>query len=314
LPGCASPWEFNHRVSPDLDVYFLAGTGDAECTFRVGGKEPELWDPKTGSIRDAVCYRTTADGRTIVPISLPQNGSVFVVFRRPAKAKRLVSVSGPERGLEITGSTETKAHVRLWQQGRYVFRTSDDKQVSVDVPALPETMTLGGPWTVRFTPGWGAPESVVFDQLIAWDKHSDDGIKHYSGTATYRKIFQLSAEQAKGLVRLQLGDVKYIARVRVNGKDLGVVWTSPWTAELSAAAKPGDNELEIDVTNLWVNRLIGDAGLPENRRFTKTNIYLQKGDRTLKPYQGYGSTDPLVPSGLLGPVRLEFGKEREVSF
>ena len=93
-----------------------------------------------------------------------------------------------------------------------------------------------------------------------------------------------------------------------------MVWTSPWSVDLSGIVKAGDNELEIDVTNLWVNRLIGDAALPVERRFTKTNIYLQTGDRTVKPYQGYGSKDPLVTSGLLGPVRLEFGEQREVRF
>jgi hypothetical protein len=93
-----------------------------------------------------------------------------------------------------------------------------------------------------------------------------------------------------------------------------VVWTSPWTVDLSGTVKSEENHLQIDVTNLWVNRLIGDAALSENRRLTKTNIYLQEGDRTVKPYQGYCSKDPLVTSGLLGPVRLEFGRQREVRF
>jgi hypothetical protein len=297
-----------------LDVYFLAGTGSAECTFRVYGKEPELWDPTTGAARDAVCYRTTEDGRTILPLRLPENGSVFVVFRRPAHARSVARISGPEEGLQIEGRTEAGVRVRVWRQGQYVFRTSSDNPTTLDAAAIPDPMPIAGPWTVRFAPGWGAPESIAFDKLMAWDKHPNDAIKHFSGTATYRNTFKVSVEQAKNPARLQLGDVKYVARVRVNGKDLGVVWTSPWTVDLTGSLKEGDNELEIDVTNLWVNRLIGDAGLPENQRSTKTNIYLQKGDRTLKPYQGYGSKDPLAPSGLLGPVRLELGQQREVRF
>lgn len=314
LPDFAGPWEYVHRRSDAADVYFLAGAGSAECTFRTCGKEPELWDPNTGAIRDAVCYRTTDDGRTVVPISLPEHGAIFVVFRRPAQPKHIVAASGPEEGLQIEGRTDSGAVIRLWRRGHYAIHTSSDKQVVLDATAIPDATPLVGPWTVRFAPGWGAPESVVFDRLVAWDKHPDDGIKHFSGTATYRKAFKLTVDQARGPVRLQLGEVRYVARVRVNGKDLGVVWTSPWIVDLTGTVKTGENDLEIGVTNLWVNRLIGDAGLPKNRRLTKTNIYLQEGARTVKPYQGYCSKDPLVTSGLLGPVRLEFGLQREVRF
>jgi len=314
LPDCASPWEYIHRRAKDLDVYFVAGKGDAECTFRVRDMEPELWDPTTGMIRDAVCYRATDDGRTVVPLSLPENGSIFVVFRKPARRPHLVSASGPEGGTAIEGRSDAGTKIRLWRDGRYVFRTSDGKAIEVDPAAIGDPLTLAGPWEVRFAPGRRAPESVVFPELAAWDKHPDDGIKHFSGTGTYRKSFTLTAEQAGRLVRLQLGDVKYIARVRVNGADFGTVWTAPWTVDISGAVKRGENELAIDVTNLWANRLIGDAALPENRRFTKTNIFLQPGNRTVKPYQGYGSNDPLAASGLLGPVRLEFGQQRDVAF
>jgi hypothetical protein len=150
-----------------------------------------------------------------------------------------------------------------------------------------------------------AGKSVVFDELTAWDKNADDDIKFFSGTATYRKTFELTAEQAAQRVRLQLGAVKCLAQVRLNGKDLGIVWTAPWRVELTGALKAGKNELEIEVTNTWVNRLIGDAGLPEKKRVTKTNVALETGKRTLKSFQSFASEDPLMTSGLLGPVRLE---------
>ncbi len=314
LPDCAGPWEYIHRRGEDLDVYFLSGSGQAEPTFRVRGKEPELWDPATGTIRDAVSYRATGDGRTIVPLRLPENGSVFVVFRRPASARHLVAVSGPDGGVEIEGRSASGLTVRVWESGRYELVASPEKRLTLDVAAIPEPVTLAGPWEVRFAPGWGAPERLVLDELVAWDKHPDPGIRHFSGTATYWKTLSLGAAQAGGLVRLQLGEVKHVARVRLNGKDLGVVWTSPWAVDLTGLVRPGNNDLEIDVTNVWANRLIGDAGLPENQRRTRTNIRLETGDRTVKPYEGYGSTDPLVPSGLLGPVRLEFGLRREIRF
>jgi hypothetical protein len=107
-------------------------------------------------------------------------------------------------------------------------------------------------------------------------------------------------------VRLQLGEVKCLAQVRLNGKDRGIVWTAPWSIELTGALKPGRNQLEIDVVNTWVNRLIGDAALPPQKRITKSNVALQPGKRTLKAYQGFASEDPLMTSGLLGPVELEF--------
>jgi hypothetical protein len=146
--------------------------------------------------------------------------------------------------------------------------------------------------------------------LDSWDKSSDPEIKYYSGAATYRKAFELTAAQAGQAVRLQLGDVKYIAQVRLNGQDLGVVWTAPWSVDLTGVVKPGRNDLEITVVNTWVNRLIGDAGLPPEKRTTKTNVALQQGKRTLKAYQAFASEDPLMPSGLLGPVRLEFSQGR----
>jgi len=313
LPDCAGPWPYHHRRAGDVDLYFLAGAGRAEPVFRVRNKEPELWDPKTGRIQDAVLCRATEDGRTVVPLDLPESGSVFVVFRKPAQERRLVSLSGPEGGAEIEGRSESGAQLRIWQRGRYVLEWPQARHVTLD-SEVPDPVTLAGPWEVRFAPGWGAPESARFDTLVAWDKHPNEGIKFFSGTATYRKTFTLNAQQASSPVRLQLGEVKYVARVRLNGNDLGVVWTSPWRVDLSGLVKRGENRLEIDVTNLWVNRLIGDAALPPDRRLTKTNIRIETGERTVKPFEGYGSKDPLVTSGLLGPVRLEFGQKREVQF
>ncbi len=313
LPDCDGPFDYIHRHGDDFDAYFLSGTGDAECTFRTAGKQPELWDATTGQQRAAVHYRTTDDGRTIVPLSLPENGSVFVVFRNPIRQPHLIAIEGPAAGMEIVDQTDATAQVRFWQPGRYVLTTSQKKQLPIDVAELPKPQTLSGPWNVDFLSGMGAPESTVFDQLVAWNEHPDPAIKYYSGTAVYRRSFDLDSKQAAGLVRLQLGQAKNIVRVRLNGKDLGVVWTAPWTVDLTGLVNSGKNDLEVEVTNLWVNRLIGDADLPPEKRFTKTNVALQKGKRTLRVFQGFGSTDPLETSGLLGPVQLEFGQQRDVS-
>ena len=265
LPDFEGPCDYTHRRAGDTDIYFISGQGDLEGTFRVSGKKPELWDAVHGTMTEAGNWRTRDDGRTVVPLALPENGSVFVVFRKSGQPPPSIAPSPPR----------------------------------------PAEVALTGPWNVSFERGRGAPTSAVFAQLIAWDQHSDDGIKFFSGTATYRKAIDLTASEARRAVRLQLGEVRCLARVRLNGRDLGVVWTDPWSVALTDATRPGRNELEIEIVNTWVNRLIGDAGLPKEKRLTKTNLALQQGPRTLKAYQGFASEDPLMRSGLLGPVQLQ---------
>jgi len=306
-PDFEGPFDYIHRRNEGVDIYFVAGSGHAECTFRVAGREPELWDPTTGRTRDAVWYRTTDDGRTAVPITLPENGSVFVVFRRRPAPTHLVSVTAPAGALEIAGRSPCGVHVRLWQNGQYTLTTSDNGQIDVEEAGLPEPHTLAGPWTVRFQPGRGAPESVVLDRLIPWNEHPLEGIRYFSGTGTYRTTFELDERQAGGLVRLRLGKVANVADVRLNGRPLGTVWTAPWCVDLSGIAEAGQNELEIDVTNLWVNRLIGDAGLPPEKRITKSNVRLFPKGEKIRSFQGFTAGTPLEPSGLIGPVRVQFG-------
>jgi hypothetical protein len=159
---------------------------------------------------------------------------------------------------------------------------------------MPAAVTVAGPWTVEFTPGWGAPAKVSFDRLVSWTECGDPGIRYYSGTATYSARFELPPQlDASQPWYLDLGDVREIASVQVNGQDLGILWRTPFRMALGAAAKPGWNELAVQVTNLWPNRLIGDEWLPLEKRLTKTNITKFKAD------------SPLLPSGLLGPVTVE---------
>jgi hypothetical protein len=268
-PDFTGPGDYTHRSISDTDFYFVSGQGAIEGTFRVSGKAPELWDAVKGTASAPSSWHTNDDGRTTVSLRLPENGSTFVVFRRRAQPP--------------TTTTET-------------------------LPPPPTSVELDGAWSVRFEPGRGAPAEANFDHLIPWDTHPDAGIRFFAGHATYAKSFDLTDDQVKRSLRLQLGEVKCLAHVRLNGRDLGIVWTDPWVVTLSGAARTGPNELEIDVVNTWVNRLIGDAGLPKEKRITKTNLALQQGPRTLKAYQGFASEDPLMRSGLLGPVRLEFGQ------
>lgn len=154
---------------------------------------------------------------------------------------------------------------------------------------------LTGPWEVDFDAKWGGPGRVTFQKLEDWTRRPEPGIRYYSGKAVYRKLFNAppSALHASTLF-LDLGQLAVMARVKVNQRDLGVVWCSPQRVAVPVELlKPAGNQLEITVANLWPNRLIRDAGLPVNERLTWT---------TWNPYQ---PTNALFPSGLLGPVRLE---------
>lgn len=313
-PDYTGPAGYAHRRTADTDIYFVTGTGSVECAFRVSGKEPELWDPVTGRVQDAVRYRLAEDGRIVVPLTLPESGAMFVVFRRPAAPVHLASIDAPPDAVEIRGRTERGIRLHLWQGGKVTLRTAPAAaDITLAAVQVPTPQPLDGPWEVRFAPGWGAPAAAVFKRLIPWNEHAEEGIKYFSGTACYRKSFKLTRSQAGGLCRLQLGEVKHIATVRLNGKPLGIVWTAPWTVDLTGVAKPGKNDLEIDVTNLWVNRLIGDARLPEEKRFTRTNARrLPENQGRFGYLRGYLPDDPLVRSGLLGSVRVEFGTVAEV--
>jgi hypothetical protein len=252
------PLRFTHRRDGDAEVYFVANREskpvEARCLFRVTGKQPELWDPLTGATRELPQF-AERDGRTAISMRFEPAQSFFVVFRTPAKTN------------EIAGQ---------------------------NFPTLNPLFTLKGPWEVAFDPKWGGPEHVVFDSLCDWSQRAEAGIKYYSGKALYRKSFELADKSPipDQKYYLDLGLVQNLARVRLNGRDLGVAWCAPWRVEVSGALVAGTNQLEIEVANLWPNRLIGDLNLPEAQRMTWT---------TINPYK---KDSPLLPSGLLGPVRL----------
>ena len=195
-----------------------------------------------------------ADGRTTVPLHLEPWGTVFVVFRKPTKA------------------------------------------TSRTLPKVVETelATVEGPWNVSFQPGRGAPASITLDKLISWTDSTDAGVKYFSGAGTYTKTIQASPDWFKKGAKLwiDLGDVKNLAEVTVNGKSLGIVWHAPYRVDATSALKPGANEVTIKVINAWVNRLIGDQQPDATTKYTFADV---------KPYK---ANSPLLPSGLLGPVRL----------
>jgi beta-galactosidase/beta-glucuronidase len=162
--------------------------------------------------------------------------------------------------------------------------------VSTDRGAI----AIVGPWTVRFPPNRGAPETITLDSLQSWSDHADTGVKYFSGTAVYTRTIDVPADFASQGTRLwiDLGDVKNLAEVSVNGTSLGVAWKRPFRLDATGALKAGANNLEVKVTNLWVNRMIGDRQPNATTKYTFTAPVF------------YKANSPLLPSGLIGPVRI----------
>lgn len=220
------------------EIYYVANlSGQAdrtECSFRVVGRQPELWCPLSGEIRDAKAFKQD-EATTTVPLDFAPFGSMFVVFRKEIAR----NVQGKETSNELT---------------------------------LEKSVDLTGSWNVRFDSRWGGPENPVeFKNLESWTGHDNSDIRHYSGIAVY--FLEIDVETAVGRrVFLEFGNVREIAEVKVNGKSCGSVWAAPFRLELTAALKSGKNQIEVEVANHWANRVIGDAAKPETERLTRTNI------------------------------------------
>ena len=160
---------------------------------------------------------------------------------------------------------------------------------------LVKLATVGGEWKLTFPPNWGAPAEVEFPKLISWTDSAKTGVKYFSGTATYHNKFIVQKDWFKqnARVMLDLGAVREIAEVTINGKPVGgILWKPPFVINVTDALKPGVNELSVQVTNLWPNRMIGDLQPGVTKTYTWTDFRPFKVD------------SPLLESGLLGPVTV----------
>ncbi|HEV2455141.1 MAG TPA: glycosyl hydrolase, partial [Verrucomicrobiae bacterium] len=490
---------YTHRIAGDADIYFVSNQrgqfDSAECTFRVSGKTPELWDARTGSIQPAPVWHEEA-GRTCVTLNFDPAGSIFVVFRKMPARDHLVSaefhvaksaepqktpdlrivratygyfapatpgwidltdkvkarVAGgdnvipagndfagddpapdvpkhlrveynlaghpstlevnegenltlpqsatvikalygeldttnrvvdvtqkiaslmtdgrlsvradtslagrdpaqlvpkelrvdylldgdarrasveenrmlvlpPQAGIgaapefEVQADADGSLVAKLWNNGSLVTTAADGKTLRADAADVPAPREVSGPWSVSFPPGWGAPPSVTLDKLISWTEHTNDGVRYFSGTATYEKDLDIPADRlASGReLWLDLGNVKNFAQVSLNGRDYGVLWKPPFRVNITDAAKAGMNELVVKVTNLWPNRLIGDEQLPSDREWKGKQLKAwpqwvlddkpsPTGRFTFTTWHHYTKDSPLLESGLLGPVTLQ---------
>lgn len=407
---------YTHRLADGADLYFVSNQrrqfDSADCSFRLTGMAPELWNPEDGSITPAPVWHEEA-GRTVVHLDFTPAGSVFVVFRHPsAGVPHLVStqgdfspVAGPESNLkilratyaaadgsghpldvtakvagliagqqpvvvsndtfgsdpaylhvkelrvdytlsgqpasvtvaeeatfdppgqastgstplyELTSSEDGTATLKASVNGHFVWQTSDGRQHQLEVANVPAAQSVAGPWTLSFPPHWGAPPSVTLDRLISWTESPDNGVKYFSGTATYERDLELPDEPlaAGRELWLDLGAVKNFAEVSLNGTDLGVMWKPPFRVNLTGTARPGHNHLVIKVTNLWPNRLIGDEQLPPDCEWNGQQLKAwpqwlldgqpsPTGRYTFTTWHHWTKSDQPLESGLLGPVQVE---------
>lgn len=493
---------FIHRIADKADIYFIANPRNIsrreECRFRITGKLPQLWNPKTGEIKDAAVWKEEPDGTTVVPVYFEPEGSVFVVFRNdnrpipehivksdvelitveltplrdlkiikaeygrflpkglenatkgvcdliskgiftipsatflvdtePAAgvvkelrieyrvgdelrrlqaqegqsvvidvkdqseiqairavygkfipdtgflppAPKIENVSGlitqmiashqllipvddrligitpsgnlSSKELRLTYFAEGETHeikvpegsrVNLafdipdpqlasengtvtWitpYAGKMTYVTSSGQTKTIRVESVPEPIKLTGPWEVSFPPNLGAPAKSTFDKLTSWSVSPDEGIRYFSGTATYKKQFTLPENfiQNGRTLELDLGNVKVMAEVIVNGKNLGILWKTPFRINLDHSVHQGVNELEVKITNLWPNRLIGDERLSGDYEWKDHSIKKwpewllnhtkRPSDRiTFTTWKHWDAGSPLQLSGLLGPV------------
>jgi hypothetical protein len=287
-----------HRIAGDRDIYFVANqlprAEAAEVVFRVHGV-PERWDPVTGEIRELPEFKKTGDGRTAIPLEFGPQESCFVVFRAEGALECGGLTPLFEARRDVSQQAERRVEPRL---DKALSSQRTPKQNHQEINSVKE---LAGPWAVQFDPKWGGPEKpVAFEKLEDWSKRSEPGIKYYSGTAVYRKVFDLDVSRltshASPLL-LSLGTVHDLARIRLNGRDLGVIWCAPWQIKIpDGLLKAEGNQLEIEVVNTWVNRLIRDGTLPVSEQLTWV---------TANPYAGTKGLPPqLREAGLLGPVQL----------
>ncbi len=314
---------YAHRTAPGLDIYFVSNQLDTSriinLSLRVSGRKPELWDAVTGEITRPEQWSQHRK-RTVLPVRLEGNGSVFVVLRKPIGRKGLHADDNntlvPDNGMLATdnGTLATDNDTLVTDNGTLAsdndtLVTDNGTLASANSIALFPVQTLGPSWSVHFDMAGGGPLApVVFDSLQDWSRSADSSIRYYSGTAIYTQTFEwdltASGHDGQGQAGpdqtgtgqssrlwLDLGQVDNIARVTLNGIDCGIAWTPPYRVEISKAIKPGNNMLNIEVTNSWANRLTGDHSLPENKRIT----------RSTAPYHLDGK---LLPAGLLGPVKI----------
>ena len=317
--------DYIHRTTGDQEIYFVANRfsqmafndfeyryltslpdrwEQVECSFRVIGRTPELWDPVTGETSEIAAYREE-NGQTIVPLLFGPEGSKYIIFRNGKQKPHITEIKKNNQtvfpGFSLQPSDYPcinctrrgdRVAAEINEPGIYSLAWSDGRREELKVEKTGRQIELSTDWDILFE---HAGETKT-DQLKSWTEFGSPQIKYYSGKAVYRKSFELSPDDLTGnRLIIDLGNVKEMASVRINGHKLQVIWNAPFRFDLTSYLKAGTNTIEVEVVNMWVNRLIGDGKLPGNQRSTKTNI---------NKFDAPDAEKYLRVSGLMGPVKL----------
>ena len=302
--------DLKYRFIPTLPDRYV----NLSCSFRVAGDRViERWDPVRGTITPVTVYQQK-DGRYQLPVSLEPEGGAFYVFRKAKQAKQPVATIRRDGQPLVAGNTPLevgatdvylrKGKLEVLKGGSYELISADGAVKRIDQATVPNALDISTDWQVSFLerPQLGQPFSTHYATLRSWTESQEHREKYFSGTARYTRDFEVRKEIVTGDHRLylDLGYVGDIATVRVNGKQVEVLWKAPYALDITDYAKAGQNRIEVDVTNLWINRLVGDATLPPGER--KTSI---PGRSYTKGKNKYGA-NRLRASGLIGPVTVTF--------
>ncbi len=264
--------DFIHRKIGNTDMYYVRNkTKQAvseACSFRIEKGKPEYWNPVT-SKQYRISNSKHIEKTTQIKIDLPAHGSCFIIFTDGVENSKLPSyaMNSKSKSSEITT-----------------------------------------PWVVKFPPNWGAPNQIELEKLASWKNHENEGVKYFSGTADYHNNFSISKEllDSKSPIHLDLGEVLDVAEISINGKSAGILWTKPFVLDIREFVKEGNNDLQISITNMWINRLTGDMQLPLDKRYCKTN-QLEDAYKGASDWTG-DEAYSVQNAGLIGPVKLLIGQ------
>jgi len=298
---------FIHRRAGNTDIYFVRNRQNrevaAECIFRVAGKKPEIWLPETGEIVQELIYKREGDSIRLA-LSFAPHDAYFVVFTENEASPYIEQIKKADQVIFPTHGTQARLlgfrakTNQFTQSGSYDFLWSNGKTSRVEFNQVKE-MPVNGDWNLSFPFGWGAPVNVTLPNLISWTESDHEGIKYFSGIVKYETEFQIDKLETDNRYFLDLGDVRELAEVWLNGQPLGITWHQPFQLEIGAFLQEGKNHLVVEVVNEWNNRLVGDGKLPLAERNTNTNIV-----NGPKAWGNPWETLPLHPAGLLGPVKV----------
>ena len=298
------PLVWNHRKTGDVDIYFLSNqerkSRTVDVAFRIRDRVPEFCDAASGTISDAGIWHQEGD-RTLVTVDLAPAGSIFVVFRRASDTDpaALISPLYEESEKDLQQVWFRGASLWVAENGSWRLKYQSGKREKFFMDDLPEPRKIEGQWKLIFTPGRGATDQIDLQELKSLSEHADEGIKYFSGTATYHSAFDWTGVNRDDRIFLDLGSVAQLAEVKLNGNELGVLWKPPYIIEVTDVIREGGNELRIAVTNTWHNRMVGDARLPDDQRIT----WLLFKDA------GTATEADLDPAGLIGPVVLRTARK-----